>query len=116
MRPILEFSITEHPEHKLIAIVPDGKEYLIQLNGKVHYGGTKFTLHDAKEKIDFLRTFLNISETPISRAQDGTVVTKRKRRTKAEMAAARRENDRSRINSTKPKKFRRHAPKTKRNR
>ena len=116
MRPTLEFSIAEHPLHKIIAIVPDGKEYLIQLNGKTHYGGTKFSLNDAKEKVDFLRKFLKISEEPTPKSQDGKVLpTKRKRRTKAEMQAARREHDRKGTNRVKSKKSRRHTPAAKRN-
>lgn len=122
MRPTLEFEILNHPEHKVIAIVPDGKEYLIHLNGKIHYGGTKFTLNDAKEKIDFLRKYLNITSTPVERTQDGQAVpTKRKRRTKAEMQAARREMEhakrkRTRVNSAIAKKPRGRASASKRNR
>jgi len=121
MRPILEFEISDHPEHRTIAIVPDGREYHILLNGKVHYGGTKFSLNDAKDKIDFLKKYLNIKE-PVARTQDGQVLKpKRKRRTKAEMQEARREMEhakrkRVRVNRAVTKKPRGRPPAPKRNR
>lgn len=94
MRPTLEFKIENDASHKVISIVPDGREYQVFLDGQLHYGGTKFSLHDAKEKIDFLRKYLTITEIPITKTQDGKVLKpKRKRRTKLEMQAARRLQD-----------------------
>jgi len=118
MRDTLEFKIEGHQEHKVIAIVPivNSSDYWITMNGKVKYGGSSFPLAEAKEKVDFLRKFLNI-QAPIMKSQDGKVLPpKRKRRTKAEMEVVKRENDRKRTNRIKSKKSGRRTPKTKKHR
>lgn len=134
MRPTLEFKLNGDGLYETISIIPieNSKFYKVKLKNKasVHtlvaeysnkYDSLEFTLEDAKEKIDFLRKFLKIDEQPIIKAQDGqSLPPKRKRRTKAEMQAARRELEhakrkRGRANRVVAKKPRGRPPKAKRN-
>jgi hypothetical protein len=135
MRPILEFKLNNSNQYEAISIIPieNSKFYRVKLKNRTteptlavtyspKYDNLEFTLERAKEKINFLRKFLKIDEEPLVKTQEGVVLPpKRKRRTKAEMEAARRELEnverkKSRTNSIVPKKLSGRTPKTKRNR
>lgn len=123
MRDTLEYNIDD-PKHSTIAIVPLAKGYKVTLDGIDRYGGTSFSLDEAKSKIDFLRSFLKIDTEPIRRAQDGSLLApKRKRRTKAEMAEEKRLKEASlherkshRANRSIPKKLSGNPPTSKKHR